>query len=82
MAYAQEHAEYLKYCQAADDERRELDDDPWMLRPLAGAVQALLLERWDLQQVRMNCEKNTDDPHFDVLFVRSELVRGVAAPAQ
>jgi hypothetical protein len=57
MSYAQEHAEYLKYCQAAHYERRELDDDPWMLRPLAGAVQALLLERWDLQQVRMNYEK-------------------------
>jgi hypothetical protein len=84
MAYGQEHAEYLKYCQAADDARHELNDDPWLLRPLAGAVQALLLERWDLQQVRMNFEcreKYMGDLPFDVLIVRLELVRGVAAPA-
>jgi hypothetical protein len=57
-AYAQEHAGYLRRCRTARDEESKRDDgfndDPWMLRPLATAVQALLLERWDLQQVSVS----------------------------
>jgi hypothetical protein len=48
---ARAHSKYLSNCQAAGDEGREVHDDPWMLRQLAGAVQALLLERWDALQV-------------------------------
>jgi hypothetical protein len=47
----QAFSQYLSQCQGAASEEK-LDDDPWMLRQLARAVQALLLERWDLQQVR------------------------------
>jgi hypothetical protein len=39
-------AEYLERCQKDED-----GDDPWMLRQLAESVQALLLHRWDVQQV-------------------------------
>jgi hypothetical protein len=34
-----------------DDDEVLFDDDPWKLRQLASAVQAVLFERWDLQQV-------------------------------
>ena len=34
-----------------DDDEVMFEDDPWKLRQLASAVQAVLLERWDLQQV-------------------------------
>ena len=47
----QAFAQYLSQCQGAMSEEK-LNDDPWSLRQLARAVQALLLERWDLQQVR------------------------------
>jgi hypothetical protein len=43
---------YWSQCHSAADEEK-LDDDPWMLRQLARALQALLLERWDVQQVRL-----------------------------
>jgi hypothetical protein len=41
----------LSHCDAAGDEGHEVNDDPWMLRQLAGAVQAMLLDRWDALQV-------------------------------
>jgi hypothetical protein len=47
-----DHVEYLKKCNVTGNGEIEFDDDPYMLRPLAGQLQALLLERWDLQQVR------------------------------
>jgi hypothetical protein len=52
--HSQAHLEYLQGClvPAGDDE--EVDDDPWKLRQLADNVRSLLLERWDLQQVRPN----------------------------
>jgi hypothetical protein len=65
MGSAQEHAQYLKWCQAAIDDGHEAGDDPWMLRQLAGQVQALLMERWDLQQVCEVCV-----PHFALLSQR------------
>ena len=51
MGSAQSHAQYLKNCQATGEDGGDANDDPWMLRQLAGQVQALLMERWDLQQV-------------------------------
>jgi hypothetical protein len=51
MGSAQSHAQYLKNCQATGEEGGNANDDPWMLRQLAGQVQALLIERWDLQRV-------------------------------
>ena len=44
-------ADHLSNCQTLGDEGRDVNDDPWMLRELASAVQALLLERWDTLQV-------------------------------
>ncbi len=43
--------EYLERCMMPDDDEVKFDDDPWKLRQLASAVQAVLFERWDLQQV-------------------------------
>lgn len=48
---ARVYSKYLSHCNAAGDERHEVNGDPWMLRQLAGAVQAMLLERWDTLQV-------------------------------
>jgi hypothetical protein len=48
---ARVYSQYLSHCDAAGDEGHEVNDDPWMLRQLAGAVQAMLLERWDTLQV-------------------------------
>jgi hypothetical protein len=45
------HFKYLKRCLMPGDDGIPLDDDPWKLRQLANSVQALLLERWDMQQV-------------------------------
>ena len=48
--YSQAHSEYLERCLMPDGEDNWVNDDPWRLRQLAISVQALLLERWDLQQ--------------------------------
>jgi hypothetical protein len=47
------HARYLMDCRRTGDAVQTAEDDPWMLRELAHAVQALLLERWETQQVRL-----------------------------
>ena len=51
MGSARVDADHLSNCQTLGDEGRDVNDDPWMLRELASAVQALLLERWDTLQV-------------------------------
>jgi len=85
MGSAQEHAQYLMNCEAIVDDGLEAGDDPWMLRRLAGQVQALLIERWDLQQV---CDVFvTHVLYCHVCFVVTtpvlpELVRGVSSPSQ
>jgi hypothetical protein len=43
--------EYFERCMTLDGDEVMFEDDPWKLRQLASAVQAVLLERWDLQQV-------------------------------
>jgi hypothetical protein len=48
---ARVYSKYLSHCNAAGYEGYEVNGDPWMMRQLAGAVQALLLERWDALQV-------------------------------
>ena len=74
------HARYLMDCQITGDDMQTVEDDPWMLRELAQDVQALLLDRWEKQQVRL-----TRGARFflkSLVFVFSELVRGSAAHPQ
>ena len=74
------YAKYVSRCQSASDEKDDLNDDPWMLRQLAREVQALLLERWDVQQVR--CMLRDARALLSPFNAHPELVRGLAAPEQ
>ena len=74
------HARYLMDCQITGDDMQTVEDDPWMLRELAQEVQALLLDRWETQQVRL--ARGARFFLKSLVFVFPELVRGSAAHPQ